>query len=218
MALEIKICGLKTVEAVEAAIAGGASHCGFIFFEKSPRHIETAAAAELRKTIGNRAKTVAVTVNADNTYLDEIVAAVNPDLLQLHGNESPERVSEVKARYGIAVMKVFSIRGADDLSKVGPYRNVADRLMFDAKAPKGSEVPGGHGVAFDWTLLESLDPAIEYMLSGGINAANVAETLRRTRPSALDLSSGVESSPGVKDTAMIDEFFRALAEALECNV
>ncbi len=218
MALDIKICGLKTVDAIEAAIAGGVSHCGFIFFEKSPRHIETATAAALREVIGDRAKTVAVSVDADDATLDEIISAVKPDLLQLHGSESPERVAEIRARYGIPVMKVFSIRQADDLAKIDPYRDVADRLMFDAKAPKGSEVPGGHGVAFDWRLLESLDPAIEYMLSGGINAANVAETLRRTRPNALDLSSGVESAPGVKDLAMIAAFFKALNEAVEQKV
>ena len=211
MALDIKICGLKTTEAIEAAIAGGATHCGFIFFAKSPRHIEASEAASLRQTIGERAKVVAVTVDADDAYLDEIVAVVRPDLLQLHGSESPARVAELKARYGLPVMKAFSIREPGDLDKILPYRGVADRFLFDAKPPEGSEVPGGQGIAFDWRLLEALDPDIEYMLSGGINVANAVQALSQTRASGLDLSSGVETAPGVKDPALITGFFKALS-------
>ncbi len=213
MAFDIKICGLKTEAAIEAAIDSGATQCGFIFFAKSPRHVEISQAATLRQAIAGRAALVAVTVDAEDGYLDEIVGAVKPDLLQLHGSETPGRVAEIKARYGLAVMKAFAIREAGDLNKIAPYRGIADRLLFDAKPPKDSDVPGGHGVAFDWQVLESLDPDLEYMLSGGINAANVAEALARTRPAGLDISSGVESAPGVKDTALIAAFFKALETA-----
>lgn len=210
MTLDVKICGLKTEEAIEAALAGGATHCGFIFFGKSPRHVDIPLASRLRAVIGKRATVVAVTVDADDAYLGEIVTTVRPDVLQLHGSESPERVSDLKARYSLPVTKVLAIRDADDLTKIAPYRGVADRFLFDAKPPKGAEVPGGQGVAFDWRLLETLDPDIDYMLSGGINAANVAEALAKTRPTGLDLSSGVESAPGVKDVTLIAAFFEAL--------
>ena len=215
MAPDIKICGLKTAEAIEAAIAGGVTHCGFIFFAASPRHLEMAAAAALREIVGDRAKTVAVTVDADNAYLDKIVDLVKPGMLQLHGGESPGRVAEVKVRYGLPVMKAFSICRTGDVAGSDRYQGVADRFLFDAIAPEGSEVPGGHGVAFDWALLDSLDPAIEYMLSGGVNAANVAKALSHVRPAGLDVSSGVENAPGVKDTALIAAFFEALNEAVE---
>lgn len=150
---------------------------------------------------------VAVTVNADNDYLDEIVDLVKPDILQLHGSESPERLLTIKALYGLPVMKAISIRDAADLAKIGPYNGIADRFLLDAKAPAGSELPGGNGVSFDWTILRSLDGSIDYMLSGGLNKDNVAEALAETRASGLDLSSGVESAPGVKDLSMIDAFF-----------
>lgn len=218
MALDVKICGLKTVDAIEAVIAGGATHCGLIFFKKSPRHVDLAHAMALRKIIGNRAKTVAVTVDADDIYLDEIAGAIKPDLLQLHGGESPDHVQKVKSRYGLPVMKAIAIRETSDLAAVTPYREVADRLLFDAKPPKDSEVPGGHGVAFDWSVLDSLDPDIEYMLSGGLNASNIAEALGATAPTGIDISSGVENAPGIKDTALIAAFFDALASTQRCRV
>lgn len=213
MTLDVKICGLKTEEAIEAALAGGASHCGFIFFAKSPRHVEIPLASRLRTAIGNRAAVVAVTVDADDAYLDEIVSVIQPDFLQLHGAETPERVAEVKTRYGLPAWKAFAVRDADDLVKIEPYRDIADGFLFDAKPKQGSGVPGGHGVAFDWQLLETLDPDIEYMLSGGINAANVADALARTTPTGLDLSSGVEKAPGEKDPTLIAAFFEALKQA-----
>jgi phosphoribosylanthranilate isomerase len=141
------------------------------------------------------------------------VAKVRPDMLQLHGTETPERVAAVKARYGLPVMKAFAIRGSDDLAATEAYRGVADRILFDAKPPKGSDVPGGHGVAFDWRVLETLDPNIDYMLSGGLNAANIANALAQTRPSGIDVSSGVERAPGVKDAGLIAAFFDALNAA-----
>ncbi|AZO75888.1 MULTISPECIES: phosphoribosylanthranilate isomerase [unclassified Mesorhizobium] len=213
MTLDIKICGLKTDAAMSAALAGGASHVGFIFFAKSPRFIEPADAGRLRQAATGKAKAVAVTVDADDAFLDEIVAKMRPDMLQLHGSETPARVAELKARYGLPVMKVLSVSEAADLERIKPYIGIADRLMFDAKPPKGSQLPGGNGVAFDWRILAGLDAGLDYMLSGGLNAANVGDALRLANPPAIDISSGVESASGVKDPALIEQFFRAVRAA-----
>jgi phosphoribosylanthranilate isomerase len=213
MSLDIKICGLKTDAALAAALAGGASHVGFIFFPKSPRYVEPAEAGRLRQAAAGSAKAVAVTVDADDSFLDAIVSAMKPDMLQLHGRESPARVAELKARHGLPVMKAFPLQTAVDLDAVLPYQGVADRFLFDARPPAGSELPGGNGLAFDWTILAGLDPDIDYMLSGGLNAANVGEALRRAGPPGIDVSSGVESAPGVKQPALIEAFFRAVRSA-----
>lgn len=213
MTLDIKICGLKSEEAVERAVALGASHVGFIFFPKSPRHIEPADAGRLAERARGRAKIVAVTVDADNDDLDEIVALLSPDILQLHGGESPERVLAVKAVYGLPVMKAFSLREADDLRRIEPYLGIADRFLFDARPPAGSDLPGGNGVAFDWRLMHLLDGGVDYMLSGGLNKDNVAEALRLTGAPGIDVSSGVERAPGVKDLDLIDAFFAAVRTA-----
>ena len=209
MPLDIKICGLRTPEALDAALAGGASHVGFIFFPKSPRNIAPADAGRLRQAALGRARAVAVTVDADDATLDAIVAAMKPDMLQLHGKETPERVAQVKAMFGLPVMKALSVSTADDLEPAKTYASVADRLLLDAKAPKGSELPGGNGVSFDWTLLSRLDSEIDYMLSGGLNAANIGEALFIANPPGIDISSGVESAPGIKDVALISAFFKA---------
>lgn len=211
MTLDIKICGLKTDEAVEAALSGNATHIGFIFFEKSPRHVAPAEAGRLRAAARGRAQAVAVAVDADDAALDVIVAAMAPDMLQLHGKETPDRVAHVRVRYGLPVMKALAIADAADLERAAPYRGVADRFLFDARPPKGSQLPGGNGVSFDWSLLASLDPAVDYMLSGGLDAANVGAALDRAAPSGIDVSSGVESAPGIKDPARIAAFFRAVA-------
>jgi phosphoribosylanthranilate isomerase len=211
--LDIKICGLKTEEALAAALARGANHVGFIFFAKSPRNVAPAEAGRLRALARGKAKAVAVTVDADDAFLDAIVAAMAPDMVQLHGKESPERVAAVKARYGLPVMKAFSLRSAGDLAAVAPYRGVADRFLFDAKPPAGSELPGGNGVSFDWRILSGLDAGLDYMLSGGLNAANIGDALEVADPPGIDVSSGVESRPGEKSPALIDEFFRAVAAA-----
>ncbi|OQM76383.1 phosphoribosylanthranilate isomerase [Manganibacter manganicus] len=213
--LDIKICGLKTDEALAAALAGGASHVGFIFFAKSPRNIAPAEAGRLRQMARGKAKAVAVTVDADDATLDAIMAAIQPDMLQLHGSESPERVSAIKAHYRVPVMKALSVRQAADLEAALAYRGIADRLLFDAKPPKGADLPGGNGVTFDWKLLAGLDAKMDYMLSGGVNAGNVGEAIRRAKPAGLDISSGVESAPGIKDPALINAFFRAVATARE---
>ncbi len=213
MKTEVKICGLKTAEAVDRAVALGASHTGFIFFPKSPRNIEPDDAGRLAARIRGKAKIVAVTVDADSDLLDEIVSALSPDMLQLHGNESPERVLTVKAVYGLPVMKALSIRDADDLKRIDPYIGIADRFLLDAKPPEGSELPGGNGVSFDWRLLDALDEGVDYMLSGGLNAGNIGEALALTGAKAIDTSSGVESAPGVKDLKRMEEFFDAVLSA-----
>lgn len=209
--MSVKICGLKTPETVEAALNGGADHIGFIFFDKSPRNTSHENAATLRRKARGRAAAVAVTVDADDETLDAIVEAVDPDMLQLHGHESPQRVGAVRKRYGRPVMKAIALRDTSDVATIDAYRGVADRFLFEAKPPAGSDRPGGNGVAFDWTLLAGLDPDIDYMLSGGLGADNVIAALQSTGARAIDLSSGVERSPGVKDPALIDAFFKTLA-------
>jgi phosphoribosylanthranilate isomerase len=213
MRLDIKICGLKTPEAVDHAVALGATHIGFIFFGKSPRHIEPADAGRLADRVRGRAKIVSVSVDADNDELDEIMAMIRPDILQLHGRESPDRVLTVKAVTGLPVWKALSISEAKDLERVDDYDGIANRYLFDAKRPKNSELPGGNGISFDWTLLAGLSEQIDYMLSGGLDKDNVAEALRIAKPTGIDLSSGVESSPGVKSLQMMDEFFAAVRAA-----
>jgi phosphoribosylanthranilate isomerase len=214
----VKICGLSTPETVAAALDNGADMVGFIFFPKSPRNVSVEQAALLRKAAVGRAKAVAVTVDAPDEALDAIMREMEPDLLQLHGAETPERAAAVRARYGVPVIKALSIRDAADLDKIAPYIGVADQFLLDAKAPKGSELPGGNGVSFDWRILSALDPGLDYMLSGGMNAGNVAEALAVTHAPGLDLSSGVESAPGVKSVALISDFFAALKAARELEL
>ena len=213
MKTQVKICGLKTAEAAERAVALGASHVGFIFFPKSPRNIEPDDAGRIADRIRGQAKIVAVTVNADNDELDEIVSALNPDILQLHGSEDADRLLTVKAMYGLPVMKAFSVREASDLEKIDAYIGIADRFLFDAKPPKGSDLPGGNGVSFDWQLLDALDGSVDYMLSGGLNADNIGEAMAQTSARAIDISSGVESAPGVKDLKLMESFFNAVRQA-----
>jgi phosphoribosylanthranilate isomerase len=213
MPLDVKICGLKEPESVAEAIAGGATHLGFIFFPKSPRHVTPEAARDLTSAARARAVTVAVSVDASDDQLDGIVSVMRPGMLQLHGHETPQRVAEVKARFGLPVMKAFSLRTRDDLLATAPYKAIADRFLFDAKPPEGAQLPGGNGVSFDWSLLDGLDGGVDYMLSGGINAANVAQAIARTRCSGVDVSSGVESAPGVKDERLIREFLALVRKA-----
>jgi phosphoribosylanthranilate isomerase len=211
MTPDIKICGLKTEDAVDRAVARGATHIGFIFFPKSPRNISPDAAGELADRVRGRVKIVAVTVDADDEELDDIVSLLRPDMLQFHGKESPERVLQAKALYGLPVIKAFSVREAADLLRIDSYMGVVDRFLFDAKAPAGSELPGGNGVSFDWQLMGLLDEDVNYMLSGGLNKDNVAQALASTRASGVDISSGVETTPGNKDLGMIDAFFDAVS-------
>lgn len=213
--MDIKICGLSTVESADAIVAGGATHAGFIFFEKSPRHVTPETAGILaRKVQQHRVLSVAVTVDAGDDYLDHIVETMRPDLLQLHGSEPPGRVMELKQEYGLPVMKALSICDKEDLDKIELYQGAADRLLFDAKPPKGSDLPGGNGVSFDWSLLSSVDPTIDYMLSGGLDNTNVGSAIKATNPPGIDISSGVESGPGIKDLKKIGALFDAVDNAI----
>lgn len=209
----IKICGLSTPETLEAALAAGADMVGFVFFEKSPRHIDDDLAARLGAQVSGRARKTALSVDADDARLDAIVAALAPDGLQLHGKESPERVAAVKARYGLPVLKAIGVSDAADLERAAAYRGVADWLLLDAKPPKDAAHPGGNGVTFDWTLLKHLDRTLPFMLSGGLDPANVAEAIRISTPDGVDVSSGVEDRPGVKNPDKIRAFVETARQA-----
>lgn len=212
MKTQVKICGLSSEEAVRTALDGGASHVGFIFFAKSPRNVSPEAAGALAATARGRATIVAVSVDAGDAELDAIVKGLRPDMLQLHGHESPERVGALKARYGLPVMKAISVREAADIEAARAYFPIADRMLFDAKPPKGAELPGGNGIPFDWRLVAALDADVDYMLSGGLTVDNAGEAMRLTGARALDVSSGVESAPGVKDPELIARFLHKVLE------
>ncbi|MBI3705173.1 MAG: phosphoribosylanthranilate isomerase [Rhizobiales bacterium] len=209
MPLSIKICGLKTPEALDVALESGADLVGFVFFPPSPRTIGLEAARTLGVRVHGRAGKVALTVNATDETLGAIVEALEPDMLQLHGTEPPERVAVVRSRFGLPVMKALPIAERSDLSPIRIYAKVADRLIFDARAPENATRPGGLGTPFDWTLLKGVDAGVPFMLSGGLDANNVAEALRITNAPGVDVSSGVERSAGVKDPAKIRAFIRA---------
>lgn len=209
MAPLVKICGLKTPETLAAALDAGADMVGFVFFPKSPRHIDLATAETLGRQAAGRALKVALTVDADDTQLAGIIAALHPDLMQLHGHETPDRVAAIRARFGLPVMKAIGVATAEDLKDVQAFAAVSDRLLFDAKAPKDAAHPGGNGLAFDWSLITGLDLSIPSMVSGGLDPANVAEALRRTGAQGVDVSSGVETAPGQKDPAKITAFVTA---------
>jgi len=214
MSLIVKICGLKTPETLDVALDAGADMVGFVFFPPSPRHVASMDHARaLGSRVNGRAAKVALTVDADDALLAEIVAALSPDLLQLHGKETPERVAEIGAKFSLPVMKALAIETRADLAGVKPYTQVADCILFDARAPKDATRPGGLGTPFDWTLLEGLDIAVPYMLSGGLTPDNVGEALRITRAQAVDVSSGVERAPGEKDAGKIRDFIRAARAA-----
>ncbi|MGP0094297.1 MAG: phosphoribosylanthranilate isomerase [Xanthobacteraceae bacterium] len=213
MALTVKICGLKTHEALDVALDAGADLVGFVFFPPSPRNVEPPAARALGRSVAGRAGKVALTVDAEDALFEQIVETLAPDLLQLHGQETPQRVAAVKARFGIPVMKAIAVEAQADLAAVDRYIAVADRLLFDARAPREATRPGGLGKPFDWRLLRTLDPGIPFMLSGGLDPGNVAEALSITRAPGVDVSSGVERVPGEKDLDKIRAFVRAAREA-----
>ena len=213
MPLLIKICGLKTPETLDAALDAGADMVGFVFFSSSPRNVGMQAVRALGERVNGRAKKVALSVDATNDALDRAVEALKPDILQLHGRELPERVVSVRSRYRLPVIKALPIETRADLSSIRLYAQVADRLLFDARAPRDATRPGGLGKTFDWHLLENLDLSVPFMLSGGLDADNVAEALRITRAPSVDVSSGVERAPGVKDPDKIRAFVRAAREA-----
>ncbi len=209
MSLIIKICGLKTAETLDAALQAGTDMVGFVFFPKSPRHLELPQAAELVARARGRAETVALVVDADDSVLGAIVREVQPDWLQLHGTESPERTAEIRETFGKRVMKALPIATVQDLAAISRYAGVADRLLFDAKPPSDATRPGGLGVPFDWHLLDQIETEVPFMLSGGLDPGNVAEAIRITRAPGVDVSSGVERAPGEKDPGRIRAFIQA---------
>lgn len=213
MSLQVKICGLKSPEPLEVALESGADMVGFVFFPPSPRHLGLEAARQFSSQVAGRAAKVALSVDASDETLHGIVDALKPDWLQLHGSETPERVAVVRSRFGLPVMKVLPVAQRDDLSPVRLYAKVADRLVFDAKPGPDATRPGGLGKAFDWNLLKGVDPSTNFMLSGGLDASNVAEALTITNARGVDVSSGVERAPGQKDPDKIREFIRAARAA-----
>ena len=214
MSLLVKICGLSTPETLDIALEAGADMVGFVFFPPSPRHLSLEVARDLGKQVRRRAVKVALTVDADDATLSNIVEALRPDILQLHGKETTARLRDIKQKFGLELMKAIAVEGAADLASLPGYAAVAGRILFDARPPKGATRPGGLGAVFDWELLRNLDLSLPFMVSGGLNAGNVAEAVRVTRAGGVDVSSGVERAPGIKDIEMIRGFIRA-ARAIE---
>lgn len=209
----VKICGISTPAPLEAALAAGADMVGFVRFPRSPRHVALECGRALSALARGRAQRVLLVVDPDDAELDAAIAAIEPDWIQLHGSETPERVGVIRGRTGRPVMKALGIARPDDLSRVAHYADAADRLLLDAKPPDGAALPGGNGRAFDWALLEGLDPRLDVMLSGGLDAGNVAAAIGRTRVRAVDVSSGVESRPGDKDPDRIKAFIETARAA-----
>src|SRR3954466_9051390 len=209
MSLIVKICGLSTGETLDAALHAEADMVGFVFFPPSPRHLDLEKARELGRQAGGRCGDVALTVDADDATLANIVDALQPDILQLHGKETVARVRDIKQKFSVPVMKALAVETPADLASLPGYAAVADHILFDARAPKHATRPGGLGATFDWHVLENLDLKVPFMVSGGLNAGNVAEAVRVAHAGGVDVSSGVESSVGIKDPDMIRAFIRA---------
>ncbi len=208
--VKAKICGLCNAEGVEAALEGGAAYVGFVFIARSPRKLLVEAASDLASLVPPGVSKVALTVDAQDAVLDDILDRVPIDMLQLHGSESPDRVREIKARFGLPVMKAIGIADAPDLEAIETYSGVADQLLIDARPPRGAALPGGNGLSFDWRLIAGRRWSVPWMLAGGLTPENVAEAISLTGAARVDVSSGVETAPGVKDTARITDFLRAI--------
>ena len=211
MAVKVKICGVRTPAVIEAAVEAGADYVGLVIFPKSPRHVEVEAARVLAAIAKGRLGTVAVLVDPDDGLIDEVVERVRPDLLQLHGTETPERVAAIKARAGLPVMKAIAVAEAHDVDKASAYAGSADYVLFDAKAPASATLPGGNGVAFDWRALKSVKAP--FALSGGLTPDTVGEAIILTGASLVDVSSGVERAPGEKDITLVRRFIQAAKAA-----
>lgn len=210
---QAKICGLSTPETVTAALEGGAAFVGFVFFEKSPRNVTPQAAARLAQAVQGRARTVAVMVDPDDDALDRLTAVFRPDLIQLHGHETPGRAREIARRTGIGLIKALPVSEASDLAAATDFEPVVEHLMFDAKPPRDSALPGGVGARFDWTLLAGRRFARPHFLAGGLDPWNVAEALALSGAPLVDVSSGVERGAGLKDAALIAAFLEAVRRA-----
>jgi phosphoribosylanthranilate isomerase len=203
--LIIKICGIKTEAVLDAAIEAGADMVGLMHFQRSPRYLDLDSIGEMISLARGRIETCVVLVNPDNTLVAQ-VAALGPDWIQLHGPETPHRVEAIRDEAGIAIMKACSIGSAEDVAHVAGYAEIADRILLDAKPPKGADRPGGLGDTFDWALLKALDPSLGFMLSGGLTPDPVAAAIKAVHPMGVDVSSGVETSPGVKDAGLVRAF------------
>ena len=210
--IRVKICGLRTLEDVAAVAASGAGYIGLNFFPKSPRYVTLDLARTLALAAPVGLCKVALTVDADDDMIDALVEAMPLDMLQLHGHETPDRVAEVRARYGLPVMKVIGVADEGDLAELMEHSLAADQILIDAKPPKGAVLPGGNGVTFDWRLVAQRRWLRPWMLAGGLTPANVAEAIRLTNARQVDVSSGVESAPGVKDAAKIAAFVQAATQ------
>jgi phosphoribosylanthranilate isomerase len=214
MSVLVKICGLKTPEPLEAALGGGADMVGFVFFEKSPRHVDLAVARKLSAQVGGRAEKVALVVDAEDERIAAIIEALAPDWLQLHGNEPPERVASLRA-FGRPILKAIGVAEKADFFRARAYEGVADRLLFDAKPLSDAALPGGNGLTFDWTLIHDYAAGAakkDWMLSGGLNAENIGEAIRLSGAPGVDVSSGVESAPGQKSVEKILAFIAAVRQ------
>ncbi len=214
MAVQVKICGIKSEEALEAAIESGADFVGFVFFPKSPRYVDPDAAGRLAARAGDRIRTVALLVDPSDAELDRILTTVAPDIIQLHGAETPERVAEIRIQAARPILKAVKVATAADILAASAFP-AADMFLFDAKPAKTASLPGGNGVPFDWPLLAQTPPDRPYMLSGGLTADNIAEAIRVTGAQAVDTSSGVERAPGEKDPAAIRRFIEAAKAVTE---
>lgn len=208
--VRVKICGLRDAQMMQAAAASGAAYVGLVFFPKSPRHVGIDHAAKIAIEVPLGVAKVALVVNAGEAQLDAILDKVPLDMLQLHGAESPERVAAIRARYGLPVMKAVGVAGSDDLAALDTYAQVADQILVDAKPPKDADLPGGNGLAFDWQLIARRRWSVPWMLAGGLSPANVVEAIKLTGARQVDVSSGVESAPGVKDADQIAAFCAAV--------
>jgi len=210
--VKVKICGVRSPAIVETAAEEGADYVGFVFFEKSPRHLSLDKAGELARTAQGKIGTVALLVDPDDALIDQVVKAVHPDLLQLHGSESPERTAAIRKRTGMTVMKAIAVAEPGDLAMAAAYATSADEVLFDSKAGPGALLPGGNGVAFDWRTLRTV--STPFALSGGLTPDNVAEAIRLTGAALVDVSSGVERAPGEKDAELVRRFIRAAKAAV----
>jgi phosphoribosylanthranilate isomerase len=209
MSVRVKICGINEEAALHAAVEGRADLLGFVFYPPSPRYLTPEDAAPLAEYVRGIAASVALVVDADDAAIDTIAAVVNPDMYQLHGSETPERVREIRQRTGKPVMKAIKVATPTDAERALAYRDSADLILFDAKPPPGAALPGGNGIAFDWRALEAVKDKVPFALSGGLTPENVAEAIRLTGARIVDVSSGVETRPGEKSPELIGRFLRA---------
>jgi phosphoribosylanthranilate isomerase len=213
MAIRIKICGINSADAADATLRAGAGFAGLVFHPASPRNLTLGVAASLADRLRGRTKLAALIADLDDDAIAAIIKVVNPDFLQLHGTESPARAADIRGKFAVSLIKVFSIAAAEDFAPVGAYTDIADMFLFDAKAPASAARGGGHGMAFDWELLRGRTFARPWLLAGGLNAGNVARAIEASGAPGVDVSSGVESAPGVKSPAMIMDFIAAARAA-----